>query len=830
MLQTGETIASKLRIIVSRLRASCSALLNPRGWSLGSVVPLLLLLIGMSTVVGFVQDRNYFYRNTWNPSDHFEWLSSHNLTLAVNLSLSHNFLGFVNQSVDAEGNIDYGIYKGGNSEGDSDYRIYNRFPPGGYTLIKIVTLPFGDDLSNRIFAARMLMLGFFVGTAVLAYWSLCRLVSSRWISSAATLTVFSSTPFFLFNDMIVVELGPDIFGFALTFHGMIIFAQEGRFRQLVFKACLALWLGWHVMALLLTFILLNIAKEVIQSSKTKFGRDLDIFRRVSRFVMLGIITLGVGILILAYNIGNEYYALNVRGVYQLALFDLPSLQSILFRTGLSQEGSPYSVLGIPFLEGQLSRIGLISFPFILSSSLLSYSDLSWQMIGARNLFAGIVVVGVCMVGVFLVRHRLLAMTAVFSGIVWAILMRRFAVRHGFDALFYAGIPLFFYTSILLLVRKRLGERLMPLGSLIALFVFIFSSYRMGYADRNDKEVEFHKSVVDDFSIIRNFTRGKSVFIPFADTYSEINRLVGAAYGLQYYLSESSIIFNNYGCDYSLDEIDFILQTRREEVPSLLTPGNRMFFLYTRNVYEERIDKLVEESKPVIMNGVNVYLTDDRELMYISDRCGRSDFESIFSVPVSLAVYPVDVEDAVDLGQDHELMSFNFVDHYIIDTERYLSIFNLPDYDIAKIRTWQDTDEGRMWDGSFFGPEHVADPRLSQQIDDMIISSELIIRNRLDVYLTDDKSLVYVRQPCLDSDISESFYIHIIPEDTGYLPEHRMQYGFDNLDFTFVDHGVRDDQKCAAMIKLPDYDIANISTGQFTDQGSIWQANSTLSNG
>lgn len=814
-------MANVLRKITSRLRGE---------WSLGSVVPLLLVLIGMSTVVGFVQDRNYFYRNTWNPSDHFEWLSSHNLTLAVNLSLSHNFLGFVNQSVDAEGNIDYGVYKGDSSEEDTDYRIYNRFPPGGYMLIKLVTLPFGDDLSNRIVAARLLMLGFFVGTAVLAYWSLCRLISSRWISSAVTLTVFSSTPFLLFNDMIIAELGPDIFGFALTFHGMVIFAQDGRFRQLIFKACLALWLGWHVMALLLTFIILNVVKEVVQGRKAKSVCDLDTFRRVSRFVMLGAIALGVGMLILAYNIGNEYYALNVRGVHQLALFDLPSLQSVLFRTGLSQESSPYSVLGIPFLEGQLSRIGLISFPFILSGSLLSYSDLSWQMIGTRNLFAGIVVVGVCMIGIFLVRHRLLVMTAVFSGFVWAILMRRFAVRHGFDALFYAGIPLFFYTSILLLVRKRLGERLMPLGSLIALFIFILSSYRMGYTDRNDKEVEFHKSVVDDFSIIRNFTRGKSVFIPFADTYNEMNRLVGAAYGLQYYLSGSSIIFNNYGCHYNLDEIDFILQVRHENVPGLLTPDNRMFFLYARNMYEERIDKLVEESRPVIANGVNVYLTDDRELAYIGDRCDRSDLEATFSVPVSLAIYPSNVEDLTDPSQGHELMRFNIVDYYIIDTKRYIFIFDLPDYDITKIRTWQDADEGQIWDGSFFGPDHVVDTKLGQQIDHIVVSNRPIIRNRFDVYLTDDKTLVYVREPCYNADISESFFVHITPENINDLPEHRVQYRFDNLDFLFVDRGFRDGQRCAAEIRLPDYSIASIVTGQFTDQGSIWQANSTLSNG
>ena len=55
----------------------------------------------------------------------------------------------------------------------------------------------------------------------------------------------------------------DPFGAALVFHGMAVFVQEGRFRQLLVKTCAALLLGWHVYALLLPFIALGFGGEAI---------------------------------------------------------------------------------------------------------------------------------------------------------------------------------------------------------------------------------------------------------------------------------------------------------------------------------------------------------------------------------------------------------------------------------------------------------------------------------------------------------------------------------------------------------------------------------------
>lgn len=783
----------------------------------GRLLPLFVLLLGMSTVFFFVGDRGHFYRNAWNPSDHFHWTSSQHLTIAVNLSHSHNFLGFESQSADIDGNIVY-----------SD--AYNRFPPIGYVLIKLVTLPFGDDLSNRIYAAQMLMLIFFVGTAVLAHLTLCRLTSHRWIASAATLMVFSSTPFLHFNDMILTELMPDIFGFALTFHGITIFVQEGRFRQLVIKSCLALLIGWHVMALLFTFIFLSLLKEIIQVRRTKISNDSFNWAALSQYFVLGFVALGISILIFIYNIGNEYYALNIRELSRFGLSDLPSFRSILYRTGLSQEVASGKALDVSFFKDQFARIGLMSVPFGWSGLSSSYSSAIWKVFEERDFYIGIVVVGICIVGIFLVRHRLLVMTAVFAGFVWAIPMYRNVIQHEYDALFYVGIPLCFYSLVLLLIQKYLPGRFMPLVSVSALSVFVFSSYRIGYTDRNDREVEFHRSVVKDFDVIRKYTGGKNIFIPVIDRSEEIVELIGARYGFHYYLSGNRIIFRDSVCNGAADMVDFMIQTRWDDIPGLLTPENQKFFLYNGEMYEEYIDKLIGQG-PAVRGDFNVYLTDDRKLVYVSDRCYRSDLESVFlHAPILVTIYPVATGDSADSALVYEFTSFDLTEYLMIDTKRHVAIYDLPDYDIASISTEQYTEEGRIWSGSFFGPEHRVDVDLSQLADQTVASRKPVIRDRFDVYLTDDRNLMYLRESCDNGDISDMFFVHVIPVDFKDLPEHRRQYAFDNLDFVFVDHGTKDAQRCAAVIELPDYDIVSIRTGQYTNQGQVWQNEFGLDDG
>ena len=773
------------------------------------ILPLALLITGLSTVFVFVSNRGLFYRNAWNLNDHFHWTSSHHLAITTNFSLSHHFLGFEGQSLDAEGNAVY-------------FNAYNRFPPGGYLLMKLVTFLAGNDLSNRIYAAQILILVFFVGSAVLIYCSMCRLGLNRWVTSTAILMVFSSTPFLSYNDMILTELWPDLFGVVLAFNGMIIFVQEGRFRQLVFKACIAVLMGWHVLALLVTFLFLCLVKKMIQVRHTKIIRPSLTLMVGSKYCILGVITLALGALIFAYNIGNEYYALNIREMRHLGIADLPSLRSILYRTGLSQEVASGKSLDLSFFEGQFARIGLMSVPFIWSGYLSAYSAENWAFIETQNFYLGILVVGVCVIGVFKMRQRLLTMTAVVFGFCWAIPMYRNTLQHEYDSIFYIGIPLIFYTLLLVFLKDCLGEGFVPLFSVVSLLVFVLSSYRMGYTDRNERAVEFHRSVVEDFNAIRDFTRGKNVWIPIRNNDEEIIEFVGARYGFHYYLSGSNIVFTRSSCDRRLDKVDYMIRTGRVDVPGLLTPNNQMAFLYDNEILEQYVDKIVEGKSPIIWSDFNVYLTDDRRLVYTRGSCDEDSFGSaILNAPISLTIYSGNAGGSTDFSID-ELSDPNFVEEFIIDTEQPVIIFDLPDYAITSITTGQYTDQDQIWGGRFFGPEHVADHGLLQRVDQAIASGSPIIRAQFDVYLTDEH-LVYVRELCDTSDINDNFFVHIIPVDVENLPEDSRGYGFENLDFVLFDRGFSDGPRCAAVIELPDYDISRIRTGQFTDQGQTWRS-------
>ena len=104
----------------------------------------------------------------------------------------------------------------------------------------------------------------------------------------------------------------------------------------------------------------------------------------------------------------------------------------------------------------------------------------------------------------------------------------------------------------------------------------------------------------------------------------------------------------------------------------------------------------------------------------------------------------------------------------------------------------------------------------------ITASQPIVRSNFDLHLNDN-SLHYVRDTCRPDDIQARFFLHILPHDTNDLPQHRQQYGFDNLDFAFYEHGVRFDGKCLASVPLPDYPIARINTGQWIrGEGKLWE--------
>ena len=666
-------------------------------------LPLALLLLALFAMFLFGNDRGHFYRD-----GHHDWISSQSMTLAANLSADHNFLMFLRQIPDPE---------------EPGYAAYNRFPVGTYAAIKLAILPFGDDLSAKIYVARLLMLLFFAGAAVLAYLALCRLTSNRWVALAATLLAFASSYALYYNDMVSTEI-TSLFGVLLVFHGMVIFEQEGRFRQLLVKSCIALLLGWHVFALLLPFIVFGVGRGIVQaraahnppSLRSWLRRQLSAARPAAiallsnRYLVLGFVSLAFGFALLGFNLGSEYRAYDG----ETRLTELPTYNSMLYRTGADAEfNEAYAeYLAWPdFLGDQFASIGIVSVPFALPG-LASIFDVEAGVeratIELQSLVTGIVVFIVCLIGLFFVRYKLLTATLILAGFFWTLPFRRSAFIHDFEALFYIGMPLVFFSLVLLYVHKQSNERLMASLAVVAAMVFVFSAFQMRHIGHDAEAAELQAEMMADFEVIREITQGKSAHVDATGDVKTRIQLGGAYYGVDYYLSGRPLEYRNiYKTGQSDRHLTDLLITReRADGPALLTPENRRVFLYDRANYDRQVDEIIEQAgEPALRSTFDVYLNKGR-LIYVKDPCTSADTKAMFF----LALYPVDVNDLPDSSRPHgfDNLDFRFDQHGEVFSGRCLATVPLPAYPITKIGTGQyvPVEDGfhHFWEGEFPGQD------------------------------------------------------------------------------------------------------------------------------
>ncbi len=90
-----------------------------------------------------------------------------------------------------------------------------------------------------------------------------------------------------------------------------------------------------------------------------------------------------------------------------------------------------------------------------------------------------------------------------------------------------------------------------------------------------------------------------------------------------------------------------------------------------------------------------------------------------------------------------------------------------------------------------------------------------VRARYDVYFDAARgALTYARAPCAVADSRARFFLHVVPVDADNLPDDRVQYGFDNLDFHLPERALFDG-KCLNTVRLPGYAVDHVRTGQFT---------------
>ena len=648
---------------------------------------LPLLLLALSTLFLCNIDKGYFYRSGKHDGD-----TAKNLVIAENLSPDHNFRLF-KKAPPGPG-------------GAPVYEMYSRFPVGGFALIKLAILPFGNDLSASILAARMLMLLLFSAAALLAFHSLARITSHRWIALAATLAAFSSWYMLYYGNAVSVEYSVDLFAVMLVFHGMVVFVQEGRFRQLLARTCVALLLGWRVYAFLLPFLILGLASEAIGAWKegtALWPRARSTVAAVlrSRYTALGVFALLFGAAVLGFNFANEYAAFGG----ETRVTELPSVQSMLRRTGLEQDlEDPSLEWWLRFLREQFHRVRVASVPFVLTdwgaglrgwfpSVPLSASGLSapelwvYFVLLLMGVAASAAVVRLAR-RLLARRHRMLLATLALSGFFWALPMRHNTgdPSHNHEALFYVGVPLVFYSLLLLYVHKRWGHRPVAGLAVAALLAFVVSTFQMDRRWRLDvRAAETQQTAAAEFRTIRETTRGKVVLFS-GSVEPEWSRQAAQAHYLadtarRYYLA-GSVRTRSRDVEVAARAADFIVTTDRVESDALLTPGNELVFLYDSAGIDDLLEfyraayQRVVSGEPAARSYFDVYLRDDA-LVHVREPCVEEDMRG----GIFVNMIP---EDRKDLPEGHG----SFIRGPVLFEGKCIAVFPLPDYPISGIRTGQ----------------------------------------------------------------------------------------------------------------------------------------------
>ncbi len=671
---------------------------NPsRGFRSERLTTLWLLLLALSTLFLCSFDKGYFYR-----PDHHDGDSSQSLVIAENLSPDHHFRLFL-----------------GRRQGSGDapaYAMYSRFPVGGYALIKLAILPFGNDLSARILAARMLMLLLFSAAALLAFHSLARITSHRWAALAATLLAFSSHYILFYSDAVSVEMSVELFAVMLVFHGMVVFVQEGRFRQLLARTCVALLLGWRVYAFLLPFLILGLASEAVRAWKDGTAlwprvRSIGAAVLRSRYTALGVFALLFGAAVLGFNFANEYAAFGG----ETRVSELPSFQSMLRRTGLDQEAS----FGwLRFLRQQFFRVCVASVPSVLTDW---GADLRrWFPSLALLMVVVASTAVICLGGPLLARrHRMLLATLALSGFFWTLPMRHNAgIPH--ETLFYVGVPLVFYSLLLLYVHKRWGHRPVVGLAVAALLAFVVSAFQMDRRWRLDAyAAELKQATLAEFETIRETTRGKVALI-LASVEPEWSwQVMQRSYEWRYYLAGSvlshslhteeakrhypagSVLTHFPDMEAAARAADFLLTWDRVESDALLTPGNEHVFLYDSAGMDDLVElyratyQRVVSGEPAARSDFDVYLGDGA-LFHVREPCVREDL----GYRVFVHVVPEDPKDLPGWRRrpGFEMLVFPFQRRGVVFEGKCMAILPLPDYPVSGIRTGQRGYSHPRWKG------------------------------------------------------------------------------------------------------------------------------------
>ena len=248
---------------------------------------------------------------------------------------------------------------------------------------------------------------------------------------------------------------------------------------------------------------------------------------------------------------------------------------------------------------------------------------------------------------------------------------------------------------------------------------------------------------------------------------------------------------------------------------------------TADIYRQRYQSAVAAA-PVIRSDFEVYL-QGRTLSWVKEECRPETW----AWGVELALFPAEPRRLPPHRQKpgfiadhrHPLVRFD---------GRCFAQTTLPDYPLTRFRTSINRFDAATGEpaGNWVGHYYPGLPDTLDALNRLRASGPPVSADgaRWEVYHDGPPGggrLLYAKAGCTANHRTAWFFLHLTPVNPGDLPGDRRGYGYANLDFQFEGRGLEWGGECLAIVSLPDYPIAAIATGQYTDAGRLWEVTMNL---
>ena len=624
------------------------------------------------------------------------------LARAANLNAEHFFVRFSHRTLEPDGAVAYHLDGGG--------------APGGDFALRFVTGQFARDHTAQLTAARVLMALFFFGAALLAYLSLARLLERRGLALAAVLLVFSW--FWAGSGLAVAAAGPPaLFGVFLAFHGLVVFAQEGRLRPALVACGVALLFSSTALALILMFVSGFVLLSARENRRRRSGEGEGNapaaalppgFRRGFDRRLPALAGFGLAVVLATWGLD----ALNTRSL----------LSGEGVRDGVSAAGSP--VLGEDSgagpgagggFPGVFHRLGsIVAVPGAPDRGAGDAGSGAASVFGALLAIAGVV-------GAARSRWRVPFLALSLSG---------FAAAGGpapeVGRLAHLGLALVAVSLGLAILRRLRGPGPVRIAAGAAVGIALLFGHRGAEVPDEPERAAGEARVRQDFDRVRRTLQrrgaGAAVFVrgdpfrSFLGFRSESRSRAEAAVFVPGDPFRGGAFAGGRATAWYLAGFVLAGEERRsaaeyllgdEPGPGLgrLTPRNREVFLHDRAVYDGELGAWIEAAgEPRLSFEYQVYLAGGR-LLYVREDCAPEQREGTFVLHLT----PRDAADLPPLRRSYGFddLSFRFDERALDTISSCVAAVRLPGYDLRNIVTGRflRDDEDRMkltpvWRGEF----------------------------------------------------------------------------------------------------------------------------------